>query len=186
MNQPDDFLLISRVILFDEKSAFDKLVKKHQSAIRRFFLHITLGNKELSDDLSQETFIKVYLNLRSFKGTARFSTWLYRIAYNTFYDHLKTNHREFHVDDIFEISDKQSSYSISEQIGKNIDIFESLKLLRKEERIAVTLFYMEDLTHEKIASIMQCPLGTVKTHILRGKEKLSTYFKKSGYEHAIA
>ena len=84
MEQLSDIALVTQVLLTHNTRAFDKLVKKYQSPIRRFFLNQTCGDKELSDDLAQDTFIKAYTNLKSFKGSANFSTWLYRIAYNVF------------------------------------------------------------------------------------------------------
>jgi len=182
MSQTDDLFLVSRVILFDDRKAFDSLVRKYQGGIRRFFLHLTFGNTETSNDLSQETFIKAYLYLRSFKGSARFSTWLYRIAYNVFYDHKRSMHKELplEMDGGKELG--THNYGISDQIHMNIDVMESLKVLKEEERIAIILFYLEDFHYDKISDIMKCPVGTIKTHLHRGKEKLATYFKKSGYE----
>ena len=78
-------LWVSQVVIADDLCSFDRLVQKYQSPIRRFLLNLTLGDTMLSDDLAQETFIKAYLNIRSFQGISAFSTWLYRIAYNTFY-----------------------------------------------------------------------------------------------------
>ena len=135
--------------------------------------------------MAQETFIKAYINLRSFKGAAGFSTWLYRIAYNVFYDFTRKTDRVTSSDDMAEIAENEMLHHISENIHRKIDIFESLKILRVEEKTAVLLFYMEDLPHEKIAAIMNCPLGTVKSYLLRSKEKLATYFKNSGYERSI-
>jgi len=68
MKQVNDLALISQVLILNRKSAFDTLVKEYQESIRRFFLNLTTGDKELSDDLSQETFIKAYLNLKNFKN----------------------------------------------------------------------------------------------------------------------
>ncbi len=181
MKQPDDLLLITRVVLFGDKKAFEKLVVMYQSKIRRFLLHLTSGNKELSDDLSQEVFIKVYLNLSSFRGTARFSTWLYRISYNTFNDYLKKTNHEDPEDDVYKYEGHLYN-EISENLNIKIDINESLKILREVEKTAVLLFYMEDMSHEKIAFIMNCPVGTVKSYILRGRDKLALYFKNSGYD----
>ncbi len=64
---------------------------------------------------------------------------------------------------------------------EKIDIYNAIKLLRQEEQTAVLLFYMEDKSHNDIAKIMNCPLGTVKTYILKGKEKLGTYLTNVGY-----
>ena len=67
----------------------DRLVRKYQSSVRRLFLHLTCGDSELSDDLAQDTFIKAYTNLL-IQNLSSFSTWLCRIAYNAFYDYLRT------------------------------------------------------------------------------------------------
>ena len=89
MSQLNDISLVAQVVVFHNTRAFDRLVRKYQSPVRRFFLHLTCGDSELSDDLSQDTFIKAYTNLASFKNLSSFSTWLYRIAYNVFYDYLR-------------------------------------------------------------------------------------------------
>lgn len=84
MSQLNDISLVAQVVVFQNTKAFDRLVKKYQSSVRRFFLHQTCGDSELSDDLAQDTFIKAYTNIASFKNLSNFSTWLYRIAYNVF------------------------------------------------------------------------------------------------------
>ena len=83
----DDLSLIQQVAELHDKTAFDHLVRKYQSPIRRFFLHQTLGDAQLSDDLAQDTFIRAYTSIGTFRGSAAFSTWLFRIAYNVFYDY---------------------------------------------------------------------------------------------------
>ena len=72
----------------DSRDAFGVLVSEYQSEIRRFFMNLT-GDAALSDDLSQETFIKAYTSIRSFRMMSRFRTWLYRIAYNEFYSYYR-------------------------------------------------------------------------------------------------
>ena len=86
MKQNNDLSLVSQVAEFHDRTAFDRLVVKYQSSIRRFFLHQTLGDVQLSDDLAQDTFVKAYVNISKFRGQAAFSTWLYRIACNVLYD----------------------------------------------------------------------------------------------------
>ena len=90
MSQLNDIALVAQVVVFNNTRAFDQLVKKYQSAVRRFFLNQTYGDGALSDDLAQETFIKAYTHIASFKNLSNFSTWLYRIAYNVFYDYIRT------------------------------------------------------------------------------------------------
>lgn len=178
MSNTDDIRWVARVALLGDRSAFDKLTLKYQSSIRRFFLNLTMGDTQLSDDLAQETFIKAYLNISSFKGLAGFSTWLFRIAYNVFYDASRsrknfTDIDPTQVDYLYQI---ENGYST-----EKTDIHNALQLLRKEEQTAILLFYMEDKTHKEIARIMNCPLGTVKTYLLKGKEKMSDYLSRSGY-----
>ncbi|MDD5184780.1 MAG: RNA polymerase sigma factor [Paludibacter sp.] len=178
MSNTDDIRWVTQVALFGDKSAFDKLTCKYQSPIRRFFLNLTSGDGQLSDDLAQETFIKAYLNISAFKGISGFSTWLYRIAYNVFYDSVRA---QKHYADIEEQVIDSQYQTHNEFSAEKLDIYKALKMLRKEEQSAVLLFYMEDKTHNEIAKIMNCPLGTVKTYILKGKEKLAVYLTKEGY-----
>ena len=85
-----DIALIGQVLIFGNRRAFDSLVRKYQGAVRRFLLNLTAGDKALSDDLAQETFIKAYTSLETYKKRSNFSTWLYRIAYNVFYDYIRS------------------------------------------------------------------------------------------------
>ena len=178
MSNTDDIRWVTQVALFGDKNAFDKLTCKYQSPIRRFFLNLTAGDGPLSDDLAQETFIKAYLNITAFKGISGFSTWLYRIAYNVYYDSVRAQKKYADINE-WEIDNQHQTQN--EFSAEKMDIYRALKLLRKEEQTAVLLFYMEDKTHPEIAKIMNCPLGTVKTYILKGKEKLSLYLTNAGY-----
>lgn len=179
MNQINDISLVAQVVVFKNTRAFDQLVKKYQSPIRRFFLNLTCGDSELSDDLAQDTFIKAYTNIASFKNLSNFSTWLYRIAYNIFYDYIRSRKETADLD-IREVD--SAHHSLQENIGEKMDVYESLKTLKEVERTCITLFYMEDLSIDKIAGIIGSPAGTVKSHLSRAKEKLASYLKQNGYE----
>ena len=76
LSKIEELKLIARCTLGDDRRAFGTLVEGYQPQVRRFFLNLTLGDEALSDDLAQETFLKAYLNVRSFRGVAKFSTWL--------------------------------------------------------------------------------------------------------------
>lgn len=178
MDQLNDISLVAQVVVFGNSRAFDALVKKYQSSVRRFFLNLTLGDGELSDDLAQETFIKAYVNLASFKNLSSFSTWLYRIAYNIFYDYIRSRKG---TEDLDRKEITEGYFASQPDVGRKIDIYESLKILKEEERTCITLFYMEDIGIDKIAAIVGCPQGTVKSHLARGREKLSEYLKQNGY-----
>ena len=174
----DDISLVTQVAVFHNRKAFDKLVMKYQSPIRRFFLNQTLGDEPLSDDLAQECFIKAYVNITQFKSLSSFSTWLYRIAYNVFYDYVRRNKLTSDIDaaEVKRMNAGQSS--ISEQI----DIYKALEILSETERTCITLQLMEGQPIDKIADIMRLPQGTVKSHLSRSKQKLANYLKQNGYE----
>lgn len=179
MSQINDIALVAQVVVFNDKRAFDTLVKKYQSPVRRFFLHQTLGNEELSDDLAQETFIKAYTHIASFKNLANFSTWLYRIAYNIFYDYIRTRKETSGLED-WEVD---NAYQTAQRdVGQKMDIYRGLSQLKEAERTCITLYYMEDLAIDKISTITGFPSGTIKSHLSRGKEKLANFLKNNGYD----
>lgn len=178
MEQLSDIALVTQVLLTHNTRAFDKLVRKYQSPIRRFFLNQTCGDKELSDDLAQDTFLKAYTNLASFRNLANFSTWLYRIAYNVFYDYIRSVKQ---TEDLEAASADASLTTEQADYGQRADIYQALSRLKEIERTCITLFYMEELSIDKIAGITGCPTGTVKSHLSRGKEKMAQYLKKNGY-----
>lgn len=178
MSQLNDIALVTQVIVFHNSRAFDQLVRKYQSPVRRFFLNLTCGDRELSDDLAQETFLKAYTHIASFKNLSSFSTWLYRIAYNEFYDYLRSRKE---TDDL-DTAQVDFRYSVQqEDIGQKMDLYRALATLKNIERTCITLFYMEDQSIEKISGITGCPTGTVKSHLSRAKDKMAAYLKKNGY-----
>lgn len=167
-----DTSLIGRIILYDDHQAFGYLIDKYQSTIRGLFYKLTNGNKALTDDLSQEVFIRVYKHLKSYRATAKFSTWLYRISIHVFYDHHKTKWYPKEV-----VSEKYIDEAV--YIENRIDILNALEILNNKEKVAIILHYEKGFTHNEIAKIMNQPVGTVKTNILRGRAKLKDYL---GYE----
>ena len=181
MKPLNDLTLISQVLILNKKSAFDALVKKYQECIRRFFLNLTTGDKELSDDLAQETFIKAYLNLKNFKKLSSFSTWLFRIGYNVFYDYLRNQKDTDSID-----NDEAQALRAESQTGFNdkYDVYKALSILKEDERTCITLFYMEDQSIDKISLITGIAENTVKSHLKRGKEKMAVYLKENGYDRA--
>lgn len=179
MSQLNDISLVAQVVALKNTKAFDQLVKKYQSPVRRFFLNLTCGDSELSDDLAQDTFIKAYTHIASFKNLSGFSTWLYRIAYNIFYDYIRSRKDTADLDS-HEVD--RTHKTEQENFGQKQDIYQSLKMLKEVERTCITLFYMEDVSIDKIAGITGCPPGTVKSHLSRGKAKLATYLKQNGYD----
>lgn len=175
----NDIALVTQVVVMHDNRAFDHLMKKYQSDIRRFFLNLTCGDKPLSDDLAQDTFLKAYLALNSFHGMSSFSTWLYRIAYNVYYDYLRS---QKNLEDIDLVAGEEELRVQQKDLEKEMDIYQALSVLRDAERSCITLFYMEDQSIEKIVKITGYPMGTVKSYLKRAKEKMAKYLEENGYD----
>lgn len=178
MAQIDDLSLVTQVAVFHNKRAFDRLVVKYQSPIRRFFLSQTGGDVQLSDDLAQDTFVKAYTKIAQFKGLSGFSTWLYRIAYNVLYDHTRSRKP---TEDLEQPTVARRSGIVADSNLK-MDIHDALSILSPAERMCVTLQLMEGQPIDKISEITQMAEGTVKSHLSRGKQKLANYLRKNGYD----
>ena len=178
MAELSDIALVTQVAVFRNKKAFDQLVRKYQSPVRRFFLNQTLGDEQLSDDLAQETFIKAYVNITKFRGMASFSTWLMRIAYNVFYDEVRSRKQTEDVDT--SISAARQTTTVSESL--KMDIYAALALLKPDERTCITLQLIDGYPVDQIAKVTGIPENTVKSYLHRGKEKMANYLKQNGYD----
>ena len=173
-----DIALVTQVAVFQNKKAFDQLVRKYQSPVRRFFLNQTLGDEMLSDDLAQETFIKAYVNITKFRGMSSFSTWLMRIAYNVFYDHVRARKQTEDIDSTAAV--RQSSSTGDSNL--KMDIYAALALLKSDERTCVTLQLIDGYPIDQISKITGVPENTVKSHLKRGKDKMANYLRQNGYD----
>lgn len=175
MRRIDEKILITRVMLLDDRQAFATLVEYHQSAIRRFFLHQTMGDEMLTDDLAQETFIKLYYSIRQYKGLSHFAIYLYRIAYNVYQDYLRAKKNTEALEEY-----QHPTYTLQNDV--KIDINKAFALLSPVERDCTTLYYIDDRKIEDIALILELPQGTVKSHLSRARNKMTQYLKNNGYE----
>ena len=171
-----ELTLLTQVTVFHNKRAFGRLVEKYQSPIRRFFLNQTGGNEPLSDDLAQETFLKAWLNIGQFRGAANFSTWLYRIAYNVFYDYTRSHKITEEIDQAVALRQANSG-----DTALQLDLQQALAILSPAERSCITLQMMEGLPIDKISEVTEMAEGTVKSHLSRGKQKLAMFLRKNGY-----
>lgn len=178
MRPLEDISLVTQAAIFHNKRAFGQLVVKYQSPIRRFFLTQTLGDAALSDDLAQETFVKAYLHIANFRGESSFSTWLYRIAYNVFYDYVKSTRQTFSLDTI--AVRKQSATAVDGNL--KMDLQEALAILTPIERTCIVLQLMDGQPIDKISEITGMVEGTVKSHLSRGKKKMANYLRTNGYD----
>ena len=167
-----DAHLIVAILERDDRHAFAELVARHQSKVRTVLRRLTRGDDALADDLAQETFVLAWKNLRHFRFEARFSTWIYRIAFNAWQSEARKK-REVPV----EIDDDAplggpGNYDELPDIASRIDLERAIASLSDGERAAITACYYADLSHEEAALALDMPLGTVKTHVLRARAKL--------------
>ena len=182
MTEPvTDASLIARAAVADDRHAFAELVKRHQSAVRATLRRLTAGNHALADDLAQETFVLAWRNLKSFRQEAKFSTWLYRIATNCWLADARKRKEELLGDRMDSVGDEDDGMPhIAGEVHADhakgaslkMDLERALSALSEGERAAIVQCYHNDLTHEEAAYVLGCPVGTVKTHVLRGKQKL--------------
>jgi RNA polymerase sigma factor (sigma-70 family) len=164
--------LIARVVSRRDQHAFAQLVLRYQSALRIWARRLCNGDTHLADDLAQETFMKAYAALGAFRAEAKFSTWLYRIAFNIAANRWRAKKIEWcELDENEEIEAEQCSVK---QFHAQKDVEAAMQTLSAAQQLAIRLCYEDGFSHEETASIMGIPLGTVKTHIARGKAKLQT------------
>ncbi|MDV6343722.1 RNA polymerase sigma factor RpoE [Nitrosomonas sp. Is37] len=179
-----DQQLVERV-QHGDKHAFDLLVIKYQRKLARLLSQFIRDAAEV-EDIAQETFIKAYRALPSFRGESAFYTWLYRIGINTAKNFLVSQGRkvpttvsEFDNEEaenfeeagrLREISTPESEL-MSKQIAQTVN--QSLDALPEELRTAIVLREIEGLSYEEIASIMNCPIGTVRSRIFRAREAIA-------------
>ncbi|MBL8520553.1 MAG: sigma-70 family RNA polymerase sigma factor [Betaproteobacteria bacterium] len=170
--------LIARVLRDDDRNAFAELVRRHQSALRASLRKMT-GNAELADDIAQEAFILAWKKIGSFRFEAKFSTWLYRIAFNAWQSEVRKKQEV-----LLEGDERPVDCAIpseSEATGLRRDLARAMRVLSDAERAAIHQCYYNDLSHDEAAYVLGVPLGTLKTHILRAKEKLRGVL--GDYEH---
>ncbi|MGG7054907.1 MULTISPECIES: RNA polymerase sigma factor RpoE [Nitrosomonas] len=179
-----DQQLVERVQRGD-KHAFDLLVIKYQRRLTRLLSQFVRDSAEV-EDIAQETFIKAYRALPSFRGDSAFYTWLYRIGINTAKNFLVSQGRKapttiegFDNEDAenFEGADqlREMNTPESELMGKQVaqTVNQSLDALPEELRTAIILREIEGLSYEEIAGIMDCPIGTVRSRIFRAREAVA-------------
>lgn len=169
-----------------DMSAYDDLVRRYQERIYATIYHMT-SNHEDANDLAQEAFIKAYQALKSFKGGSSFYTWVYRIAVNKTINFLKQrknrsqmslNDLDFNVEhdpDLMAlISDKtpRREVNLSELQEK---LNEAMQKLSEHHRLVVTLHDVQGMSHEEIAKIMDCNIGTVRSRLFYARQQLQGY-----------
>jgi RNA polymerase sigma-70 factor (ECF subfamily) len=178
-----DQQLVERVQRGD-KHAFDLLVAKYQRKLGRLISRFVRDTGE-AEDVTQEAFIKAYRALPGFRGDSAFYTWLYRIGINTAKNYLLANKRRAPTSTPFDAEEAESfedggllqevSTPENELMSKQVVsvVQATLQQLPEDLRSALTLREIEGLSYEEIASVMNCPVGTVRSRIFRAREAVA-------------
>lgn len=164
---------LARLVLGGDTAAFEYLFDRYRDAIHRLFLQRT-GNAEDADDLLQETFIKVYMNLHRYSPEYTFGQWLYTIARNTFIDYVRKRQDDLPIDEKF--SSPASNTPTPEESVINSQQRHQIELcivrLPENYRRLIRMRFFDEYSYEEIAVKLSLPLGTVKTQIHRARERM--------------
>lgn len=163
-----DSELLARVVVSDDRAAFAELVRRHQGIIRGFLRRLCRGDHARADDLAQEVFLKAYQHMSDVRNADELRSWLAKIAYRTFLNGRRKQ-TEAPTDDAFDAPHV-------ENVSSRLDVERAMRHLPERERAVLTLTFMFGATNEEVARTLDCPLGTVKSDILRGREKLRAFF----------
>jgi RNA polymerase sigma-70 factor (ECF subfamily) len=149
-----------------DRDAFAELVRRRQSTVRNLMRRFC-GDPALADDLAQQVFLKMWLNLRKLKKTEAFGAWLRRVAVSVWLQHLR---KKDALRGAGELSGTESSRHANAGVAMDLD--RALAQLPPRERLCVVLSYNEGMSHREIADATELPLGTVKSHIRNGAQSL--------------
>jgi len=170
--------LVERVQRENDHHAFEQLMRQNQSPIRQFLRRLTLQNQAIADELAQETFLKAFVHIKSYRGEAKFLSWLFKIAYQQF---VSSTRKKTELTNAV-VEEKADDGQFEQRLVAERTVKDLLKYLKPDERAILLLHFSHDLTHQEIAIVMQIPLGTVKTQIRRSRLKLKSFAEVSNSE----
>jgi len=170
-----DQILILRCQLRD-RQAFAELIDRYQRPLRYFIARL-IGNPDLADELSQETWLTVLSKIHTLRNAATFSVWLYRIARNKVYQELRRRKVTIELDEGLEAADDTvDEIGSVEDAAKLHRCLEKLRPLHKE---VLLLRFLEEMSYEQMADVLECSIGTVRSRIFNAKRTLKKELEES-------
>ena len=168
-------------ILEGDSNAFAVLVDQYKDLVFSLSLKM-LKNREEAEEAAQDTFVKVFKSLNNFKGDSKFSTWIYKVTYNTCLDQLKKIKRvqdTIPIDDFSEnqIQNLENVLDAIDERDRNKMIQDCIHLLPSEEAFLLILFYFEEQSLEEISKIIDCTANNVKVKLYRSRKKIASILK---------
>ncbi len=182
MTRSEDHQLVARVVSGQDVDAFGELIRRHQSHVRNFLRKLT-GDFTLADDLAQDCFIHAWDKLQTYSGRGSFIGWLLKVAYTTFLQSKRKSKRYAEIlKEVGHATEAESrTHTVqSEEVG---DLERFLAVLTEEERAVMVMSYACGLSHREISEATTMPVGTVKSVIHRGKQKIRTRFDIADHQH---
>ena len=176
----NDQILINQIVEGDTNS-FTVLVDRYKDLVFTLALRM-LKNREEAEEVAQDTFIKTYKALDKFKGDSKFSTWIYRVAYNSCLDRIKKNKKHLNDVEINEFTEHQvvtidSALDKMETNERKEAIQRCIDTLPSQESFLLTLYYFDDLSLDEISKIVGITANSIKVKLFRCRKKLATILK---------
>jgi RNA polymerase sigma-70 factor (ECF subfamily) len=178
----DDQYLVALAVASQDTAAFGELIRRHQSQVRNFLRKLAADPVE-ADDLSQETFLHAWDKLQTYSGRGSFIGWLLKVAYTTFLQSKRKSKRYAEVmDEVGHVAELESS-NHTRSVEETADLDKLLAVLTQEERAIMVMSYACGLSHREIGEATGLPVGTVKSVIFRGKDKIRNSFDIKDHQH---
>lgn len=185
-HEADSDLSIVRLVQSGDVAKFDQLVTKYRARVYGVVYHLT-SNREDASDLTQDAFIKAFQSINRFQGQSSFFTWLYRIAVNSTLTHLRKQRlRTFFSFETIDQEDQVAAdvvAALTDATGADRETFahelqeklnEAMQKLSIKHRTVITLFEIDGLSHQEIAEVMDCSVGTVRSRLHYAKQLLQS------------
>ncbi|MGN1211088.1 MAG: RNA polymerase sigma factor [Candidatus Cryptobacteroides sp.] len=166
------------------REQFIEVVSREQESLRRFLCNLCAGDSSKADDIAQEALLKAYLAFERFEGRSRFSTWLFRIAYNCLIDNMKSSMESIPIEgespEGLRIvkADVLDETSGADRRFEHQRLYLAIRCLPVNEQAVILLFYLEDKSIKEIETITGMPSGTIRSHLSRGRSHLKIILEK--------
>jgi RNA polymerase sigma-70 factor (ECF subfamily) len=182
LTRSEDHQLVARVVSGQDTDAFGELVLRHQSHVRNFLRKLT-GDYTVADDLAQDCFMHAWGKLQTYSGRGSFIGWLLKVAYTTFLQSKRKSKRYAEILEQVGHATDVESRGVDVQPDEVTDLDRFLAVLSHDERAVMVMSYACGLSHREISDATSMPVGTVKSVIFRGKEKIRNSFDIKDHQH---
>ncbi|MEO9891713.1 sigma-70 family RNA polymerase sigma factor [Aurantibacter sp.] len=174
--QTDQFY-VDKILKGDTK-AFAVLVNRYRNMVFSLTMQV-LKNREEAEEISQDTFVKIYKHLNKFKGDSKFSTWVYRIAYNACLDRIKLNNKHKNTIELNQFAENQigtleDAFDIMDRNDRELAVKNCIQQMPDDYGVLITLFYFEELSLSEISKVMGLSTNNVKVKMYRARKRLAT------------